>query len=1435
MKKNFSACVYTATAKAAKVINIEVNEFLNAEGAPVHGVYFAALNPGEITVFIEFNGVLFLFRTYQEETFYFREKELSAFLGAIASDVPGSIRARRLWPSFCVLLAIQKAGTPEQYQEAAEIRAAIIREREAEDAERERAEREAEERERQKEAAELEREITEGRARLLAGEEITGYQLEKLLQRYGVKVHPRTLHNIQRVRVIKPGELRYNRGTEARKMNADGVFKAFNQLADIIQAEAANVAPVAVPEVQEAAPVAAPAVDVDQVPAPVAAVLPSFDVPGSLEASNNNAYADSEKSQNSAKGIQDFGQKIGGAHKDRIREAVAQLQGVDASALLLKPLSKVVKLPNLRALFEAGSIDESTARRAWYLWNCIGTKPGASWPSRLQRWAERAAALIAQLADTLAYGVSEKSQNFELPEGVKPAQSWDLFLQEMTAANWPADEYKRGAYFVGHYWMNPARFSIHTEKGSYSTAFDSVAECVKAIRAKVEKNTTKEPQKFSMYQTSAGKYFISPKGKSGIKLLEFDNSADAWAAYGDTEKLGKIYEELKKFPSERRDWNRPRLGEDWRGGQDMTPEAFGEVFPFRGVEFGNWVNQLERAACLNECADALNDLAGVIGIRPEAVALGGSLAWAFGSRGVGKALAHYEPARRVVNLTKKKGNGCVAHEWFHALDNYIMIKAGKPSLMAVSDTHAYGDAEKSPIFEAAKALKNALLKSDMYSRSRRIDAFRSAPYWATVTEMAARGFEAVVFYALQDAGLCNDYLVSIKEATDYTRSECYPYPTREEAAELAPLYRAFIEAAFTEAEREVIKPSAELPAPPALVTYDPAQPIESAPFQVQDEAPAVAASEPMDANNDPTPADGGTGAAYGSSEKSPNFDDLEECSNLLVHHQRMKGEHPDAVLLYRMGNFYEAYFQDSQTVADCLGITRRLVHGYSVAGFPFHALDVYLPKLIRAGHRVAICDDPRPFTRTNPEGRKESAYWNPEKSQLPEKLNRKEQDGIAEGFGLVPESHGYDGTLYMLKDAAGYPVKNAKGETLQIHIDAHIELTEGPNSNPALWQRKGYTRDRLTNWWSIRTYCTREDGLCVEDYNPTVLDNGKRFVINFDWMLSITAENLKRIIAEVLNRFYGDSQKSQNSVKPRQKSVSDIYTQYCRLRDEIVNQCYPLNGIHLVRMNKILEIYERYVNNVHKFMKCEEWDDKKPFIRELYMLYRRPDVATLNKSMRICELDEKEFIDENGKAHTYGRGSYGFFIPKKGWVSMPGDGALPYCNDRETLKKIADDGGYLNFDGFRFVWPIMKGRDRDAKPVYPSKIDRKEWLGFKVQGGNVPLGCRQYIYEFIEKSLISAPDGVEWRIRHDSLWGIELKVNGVFFTVAYTFGRNRFYFDVVDVSGRFPSAICSPISWCRYLDAALSDLRIPMSWPRPSQFYAIEGYLPLDGEPMFVG
>ena len=75
----------------------------------------------------------------------------------------------------------------------------------------------------------------------------------------------------------------------------------------------------------------------------------------------------------------------------------------------------------------------------------------------------------------------------------------------------------------------------------------------------------------------------------------------------------------------------------------------------------------------------------------------------------------------------------------------------------------------------------------------------------------------------------------------------------------------------------------------------------------------------------------------------------------------MKAKHPDAILLFRCGDFYETYLQDAITASEILGktLTRRS-NGSSaateMAGFPHHALDTYLPKLVRAGKRVAICD-----------------------------------------------------------------------------------------------------------------------------------------------------------------------------------------------------------------------------------------------------------------------------------------------------------------------------------------------------------------------------------------------------------------------------------------------------------------------------------------------
>ncbi|MCB9018660.1 MAG: DNA mismatch repair protein MutS [Paludibacteraceae bacterium] len=92
---------------------------------------------------------------------------------------------------------------------------------------------------------------------------------------------------------------------------------------------------------------------------------------------------------------------------------------------------------------------------------------------------------------------------------------------------------------------------------------------------------------------------------------------------------------------------------------------------------------------------------------------------------------------------------------------------------------------------------------------------------------------------------------------------------------------------------------------------------------------------------------------------------------LMKQYYEMKGKHPDAVLLFRVGDFYETFSDDAIKASEILGITlTRRANGSAqsveLAGFPHHALDTYLPKLVRAGQRVAICDqleDPK-MTKT---------------------------------------------------------------------------------------------------------------------------------------------------------------------------------------------------------------------------------------------------------------------------------------------------------------------------------------------------------------------------------------------------------------------------------------------------------------------------------------
>ena len=111
----------------------------------------------------------------------------------------------------------------------------------------------------------------------------------------------------------------------------------------------------------------------------------------------------------------------------------------------------------------------------------------------------------------------------------------------------------------------------------------------------------------------------------------------------------------------------------------------------------------------------------------------------------------------------------------------------------------------------------------------------------------------------------------------------------------------------------------------------------------------------------------------------------------------LKAKHPDAILLFHVGDFYETYEGDAEVVAAILGITlTKSKDGTRMAGFPYHALDTYLPRLVRAGKRCAICDQLEAPKHNVKRGITELVRpQKPAKVQLPE-LTRQQYDLLCE-------------------------------------------------------------------------------------------------------------------------------------------------------------------------------------------------------------------------------------------------------------------------------------------------------------------------------------------------------------------------------------------------------------------------------------------------------
>jgi hypothetical protein len=273
-------------------------------------------------------------------------------------------------------------------------------------------------------------------------------------------------------------------------------------------------------------------------------------------------------------------------------------------------------------------------------------------------------------------------------------------------------------------------------------------------------------------------------------------------AYRDAHlaELTAALEKYRSTPFERRSENQPRVGDDHRGGARVTPEVFHETFGFRGVQFGNYVENGRRQQDLNDAYDGLMDMAAVIGVPPRALSLNGRLGLAFGARGKGgknAPSAHYESSQAVINLTKGGGAGALAHEWFHALDNYF----GQQEGIGYQTSGMKGaDVVRQEMREAFKKVMAAIKAGKMQARSLALDERKSKPYWSTNLELGARAYEAYIIAKLQDQNAANDYLANIvseqfwnaQEAlSGHENEKTYPYPTEAEMGGIRDAFDAF--------------------------------------------------------------------------------------------------------------------------------------------------------------------------------------------------------------------------------------------------------------------------------------------------------------------------------------------------------------------------------------------------------------------------------------------------------------------------------------------------------------------------------------------------------------------------------------------------------------------------------------------------------------------
>lgn len=374
---------------------------------------------------------------------------------------------------------------------------------------------------------------------------------------------------------------------------------------------------------------------------------------------------------------QDFGEKIGGARKDEWQSrglTSADIEGMNTREIQkYAKKERVWKRPNWETAISEGG-DRGLLYAQNELYKSLNNQPQSAFSYRGKTEAD-----IMAAAKTYA---DEVSAIQKMAESAKTAEDFQNMGRKWLSENGYIEIQDARYKWTDKYYHSPALYGSNylatVDRLVRNFATLSETSLMEGFGVSAENKLPRGYEIHSSRDTlsgsssGTGKYYIV---KGHYIVARGFNTINEAIAYGK-EKFGtaatqKSNAKKRYIPKQLSEVHREGL--DYRQSKNIVGDDFIHDFGIKGGEFGNWLSELDRTTSLNYGYDAFCDLADALNIEKSDIALNGTLSIGFGSRGQGLsgAVAHYEPLRKVINLTKMNGAGSLAHEWWHAFEDYI--------------------------------------------------------------------------------------------------------------------------------------------------------------------------------------------------------------------------------------------------------------------------------------------------------------------------------------------------------------------------------------------------------------------------------------------------------------------------------------------------------------------------------------------------------------------------------------------------------------------------------------------------------------------------------------------------------------------------------------------------------------------------------------------